>query len=493
MEMWIALHFRALELEVFIPHWQHRAALFGHVVLAQQSVTACSASAAEAGIVPGMRSGAVQMLMPTAKIFEQDMHKQAAALLAAASALLQYTPQVSLIDADRLVLNVGASLRLFGGLPALRRRIRATMAALGYQVSLGCAPHAKAACLLALDATRQGRAGQLCLQTARLARRLDRLPVTLLDSAHTWRDLLHGLGCYCLRELRALPRPGLQRRCGLAFMAELDLVYAATATAPIWILIPDEFEARLELPERLDSSDLLLKHCQSLLAQLHGWLAAHRLSALMLRLSLSHERGRNAIPASILDISLPAGAQEKQLLALLHEKLHRFDFIAPVIALQLTVPRTQAAAPQSASLFAEPGGQPEDHHHLLALLSTRLGADQVLQAAPLADHRPDLANRWISALEKAPSKLLPTPTLLRPAWLLATAAPLQVRQHRPYFTSPLNIISAPERIEAAWWSEQTELRDYFIAVSASHVRYWIYRPRSGTAAQASWLLHGVFG
>ncbi|MFP3624651.1 DNA polymerase Y family protein, partial [Burkholderia sp. SIMBA_051] len=80
-----------------------------------------------------------------------------------------------------VLLNVGASLLFFRGPRALHRRVAATLAALDLRVSLGMAPTAAGAWLLA---HRGGRRPPRRVLTPRtLARRLDALPVALLPQA----------------------------------------------------------------------------------------------------------------------------------------------------------------------------------------------------------------------------------------------------------------------------------------------------------------------
>jgi protein ImuB len=69
-----------------------------------------------------------------------------------------------------------------------------------------------------------------------------------------------------------------------------------------------------------------------------------------------------------------------------------------------------------------------------------------------------------------------------------------MRGHRPFYGSPLRMMSPPERIEAGWWS-QTQARDYFIAEGLDHACYWVYRERMAGAGEAAprWYLHGLFG
>jgi protein ImuB len=37
------------------------------------------------------------------------------------------------------------------------------------------------------------------------------------------------------------------------------------------------------------------------------------------------------------------------------------------------------------------------------------------------------------------------------------------RQHRPFYGSPLRIVSPGERVEGGWWAGELVTRDYFVA------------------------------
>jgi hypothetical protein len=83
--------------------------------------------------------------------------------------------------------------------------------------------------------------------------------------------------------------------------------------------------------------------------------------------------------------------------------------------------------------------------------------------------------------------------LLRPTWLLAKPIALLMRDHRPFYGSPLRMASNPERIEAGWWNGP-QTRDYFIAEGKDHTLYWVYRERLGAGEEEPrWFLHGLFG
>src|SRR5690606_3788102 len=100
---------------------------------------------------------------------------------------------------------------------------------------------------------------------------------------------------------------------------------------------------------------------------------------------------------------------------------------------------TEPMASVPEDLFPEPGGSPTDRQRLIELLVARLGRENVLQPSPIADHRPEIANRWVPVDEKQ-AAMPCAQGAERPFWLLATPVPLPERQHRPFYGSPLRII-----------------------------------------------------
>ncbi|MCS0594963.1 Y-family DNA polymerase [Massilia agri] len=506
MRLWIGLSLSQLPLEVFSPNWCSDP---GSVVLEQERVLALSPAARAAGIGRGMRRGGVLMLLPEARLYERDPAREAEALDAVALAMLQYTPQVALAEEATLLMDIGASLRLFGGIRALCARVRASLRALGFTAAVSCAPTARAAWLLARYGGQHGGRGGAygrvpgrSLRMASLERRLDRLPVALLPPARLYAAWFEGLGCERLGELRRLPRPGLQRRCGRELLDMLDAAYGLCPELFDWVAPPESFRARLELFDRIEQADLLLAGAGHLVLQLVGWLCARQFAVERITLLMEHERGRVAMPPTPLEIALAEPTwRDEHLMRLLKERLAKQELPAPVIGLALEALQVRAMAPPTESLFPEPGGTEEDRMRMLELLVARLGPENVLQALPQADYRPEVANEWVPVQQKVrPSeraaRLPPdVASLPRPSWLLAKPIALLMRNHRPFYGSPLKVASTPERIEAGWWSE-TQTRDYFIAEGQDHTLYWIYRERivgSGADAEPRWYLHGLFG
>lgn len=269
-----------------------------------------------------------------------------------------------------------------------------------------------------------------------------------------------------------------------------------------WVEAPAAFEAKMELFDRIENADMLLAGAQRLVLQLVGWLCAMQLAAEGIKLKLEHERGRVArVPTEIEILLAEPTWHSVHIVRLLKERLSKLVLEAPVIGLVLCATQLQPMEPPTESLFPEPGGTEEDQVRMIELLVARLGEDKVRQVKPIADYRPEVANTWVSIQEKlqgavVAGQLPPNlSSVLRPTWLLVNPIPLLVRNHRPFYGSPLRMVSGPERVEAGWWGD-TAARDYWIAESQEHALFWVYRERGagmGEDPEPRWFLHGLFG
>ncbi|HJV53967.1 MAG TPA: DNA polymerase Y family protein [Noviherbaspirillum sp.] len=486
MPTWIGVHLPLLPLETVRPCWSDPGK---HVVVDRERVLVMSAQAAAEGVRIGMRRGGVQAICPDAILHEHDPVREQDALDSIALALLQYTPEVAFAEEASLLLDVTASLRAFGGRLKLYRLVRASVGVLGFTPRIGMAPTAQGAWLLARHHTRSTLRRTVRMES--MMRLLDALPCMLLPALRPYDEWLEGIGCRTLGELRKLPRAGLQRRCDKNVLDALDRAYGQAPELFEWVQAPKSFSANLELPDRIEHAEAVLFAARRLLLQMTGWLVAQQLAVARFVLWLQHERGRSAIAPTPIEIALADPVwHEEHLTRLLKERLGRIELCAPVIAIRLEAAQVSAMLPPTESLFPDPGGTPADYHRLLELLTARLGDQSVLTPSPRADHRPEICNAWVPAA----AVNRPAPSVQhhaeRPFWILETPIALIVRDHRPFYGSPLRMIKGPERIECGWWDGKLVVRDYFIAQGQTATCYWIYRERTGE--EICWFLHGLF-
>jgi protein ImuB len=492
--LWLALHLPWLPLEA-VSSGTHA---LPRCVMEERVVLLADDAARAAGIVPGMSLASALSLLPALLPLARDPVRERSLMQVLALAVSQCTPHL-VVEQNLIKLEVQGSLRLFGGLSALLRQLRRCIDDIGLEPQLGIAPTATGAALLARCAPRHAARATTPAHARRL---LDALP--LGQAAPALFELLHGIGCRTLGDVRALPRQGLQRRGGAALLALLDRAYGDAPDPQTWFEPPREFAQSLELMQRADDATTLAFAAMRLVQALAGWLACQWLGAASFSLWLQHETlGRHALPPTRLRIELGQPSRDAaQLGLLLREHLSRCALPAAVYGLELRLDEAVALAGHAAHL---PFGSDrsgarwhdagQDQQNLLALLdrlSARFGAMHVQRWAASADHRPEKAARSLPAGD-APARAIDAPPLPRPAWLLPEPLRLAEHEGRPVHGGPLLLCSRPERIEAGWFDGAPACRDYHVAVGRDHRLRWVFHERRGALSTPSgWFLHGLF-
>jgi protein ImuB len=418
---------------------------------------------------------------------------------------LRFSPRVTR-QGEAVLVELGASLRLFGGLKALHARVKAQALA-DFEV------HALAWAPTRLGALALARGGVVNGLTRPLAPLLDRLPLHVLEAVQAHQPMLARLGCRRLGEVRALPRTALARRFGPELLAALDQAYdpaVDAAQAHVWEQLPDTFAVALELPWRVEQAEALLAHAQPLLQQLQAWLDARHQGVLRLTLAWQHDafRPRDSGEGGAIALATAAPTRElAHLNRLLGEHLARTTLAAPVGALRLQADEVQPLPEASRVLFpeAEDGDAAarEPLHQLLERLAARLGPERVRQPVLRADHRPECQQHWRPWRADAAGPAspgddgdAPHPPGVQPTWLIDPPLRLSVRRDQPQHHGPLRLLAGPHRLATGWWdvgSAQAGAvqRDYYLAHSPRAGLLWVYLDRR-TLDAPEWYLHGVF-
>lgn len=410
---------------------------------------------------------------------------------------LGFTPRVARLE-EAVVAEVSTSLRLFRGARALRLRL------LGAAEQAGLAMGATAWAPTALGALALARAPEPPRHGS-LTERLDALPLHTLSAAQAHHAMLARLGCQRLGELRTLPRAALARRFGPGLLTALDQAYGDLPEAHAWLSLPDRFEARLELPWRVEHAPVLLNFAETLLRQLCAFLAARHAGVRTLRLAWQHDamRARDVAGSGELTLATADTTRDlRRLTRLMGEHLARTTLAAPAGEIHLSADTLLPLQELSAGLLPEAGDE-QAHtttHALLERLSVRLGAARVRRGQLREDHRLDRMQdwqAWSAATAPAAAAVRPAPGP-QPTWLIDPPLPLRCdAREQPLFAGPLLRVSGPHRVETGWWDGPAGLqtRDYFVYRSATRGVLWVYHERfpDPAAARASgWFLHGVF-
>jgi protein ImuB len=491
--VWLCIYFPELCLEALGSPKKLPAAVFVERN-GLATVYACNARARDAGVAPGMSLYAAMALKPELDIRQYQEHAQVDMLRASANWALAYTSVVSIDSSGALLLEIGASLRLFGGFDALRQRLAEDLKRCGHTVVMSSAPVAKAALWLA-------RSGQetACPTVHDLPARLGRLPLAVLNWPVTVQQKLLQMGVRTLGDSMRLPRDGFARRVGPGYLGELDQAFGRSPELLHHYQPPEVFREAIELDTESLALDEISSVLHELLARLSLLLVRRQAAAGCLQLELSHH-GRH--PTVVEIATREPCASLRHFIELLQLRLEREVLPAPVIAVSLRAALLPGGQQRNADFWgseimhvcANPAKQAVLQRsrviRLVERLRARLGPGCVHGLNLVAEHRPEYA--WCSAEPYSPAScqkmLSELISRIRPLWLLARPRRLDMVQGMPVYRGKLVFVSNAERIESGWWDGNDVRRDYYRVADEHGKRLWVYQDRRS----AGWYLHGLF-
>lgn len=467
--LWACCYLPSLSLEVFESTATPRAIYDGP----QQRACVHDANppARAAGVRPGQPLAAARALCAGLEALRRDADAESMRLQTLALHAYTCSSQIVLDPPHALLLEVGASLRLFGGWGAIRQRLRDSFAAEGHALRLALAPTPLAARLLA-----ELRDGAAVADLTRLAARLALVPIAQSLLPEKSQAMLAAIGVRTLGEARRLPASALARRAGRDLIAHLDRLYGdAPDPRPLW-QPPRRFELRCEFEYGIETSPALRFPLQRLTREFARHLQARDAAVLRFELQFGHE----GTPTSSMHVGLRAPLHHAEaLFDAARGRLEQHALAAPAHTLTLVAEDLPAFAPPTTDLFDAASRGVLDWSALMERLRARLGDDAVNAVVPYADHRPEHAwRRTADRVAESGVETLPP----RPVWLLAQPQPLRARI--------VKILSKSERIESGWWDGGDARRDYVIADLDSGQRAWLFRT---AGSDDGWMVHGWFG
>lgn len=441
-------------------------------------IICCNAGAEAAHLQVAMNYNVALALHPRLIALERSIEAERTALERLAAWAYQFSSTVvpgEISEEFRqarssvLWLEIGASLKLFGGLRNLITHLEKGLGELSYTYRLGIAATLEGAALLA-------RAGIRVAMTTphALYGRIRTLPISVLTLSADVTRQLHTTGVRTIGLLLELPRDAVAKRFGPGLSSFLDrLIGAAPDPRPVFQL-PDKYRARFEFECEVRSTEALLFALRRLLHELAGYLRGRDTAVQQFTIALEH-RDR---PPTDLRIGLSiADRSADRFFALVRERLEALELPEPATGLTVSADEFAAPGTLQSDLFDSSLRQSEALVHTIDRIAARLGAQTVHAIREAADHRPEAS--WAPATldESRPTVQFPE----RPLWLLPQPKPLQLS------TMP-HVTAGPERIEAGWWDTGDLRRDYYVVRTRSGADLWIYRDLN----DRNWYLHGFW-
>ncbi len=504
--LWLCLRFTALALEAL-----READGVPDFVYQHQRLLAVSRQAAGQGLYPGMSVNQALMVAPGARGRERDADSEQQWLQTLAHWAYRYTPQVSLWQ-QGLLLEVGGSLKLFQGFPALCQRVERDLADFAATAQMGVA-HTPAAARVLSRAVNNG------VQTARsntsdeeaFLLLLGEAAIETLDVDDTLIARLQSCGFEVLEELLAAPRAEIGQRFGGAFVTYIERLLGETDDPQVPVVPPEPFLRVQTFAEPVHNSGWITPCTDALLAELCEYLRRRQWFCELLVWRFYSDRG-------LLErLSIPLSARHygfdtlKQLTDLHLEKL---SLGGELMRIELFSDRLLPAQLLADDLF-DAGAKQREAAALVDKLATRLGPEAVYQLTRTPEPVPELAQRSVpfGVGEQRPQytgavteNARAAEQAFQPLWLLADPQPMTASADDPGRPldnrgRPLQLIQGPERIDSHWWCrhpgtgaagepvDAARYRDYYIARQRNGRLLWLFFDRR----RKQWFVQGVFG
>ena len=473
--LWAAIALPQLPLEVAFnyPEGAPRAVIDGP---SQRPCVLLPCPRASAlGVRPGHTLAEARALVSKLEVQGRQPRAEVERLSSLAAWAYGFSSQVVLRGPDALLLEVGASLKLFGGWPRLRALLAEGLHALEHAHYLAAAP-------TPLGAERLAQAGlEVALASPeQLRNALADLPITHVGLNDKLQHKLHSVGWRRLGEVLRAPRPELARRFGPELGVWLDRLLGQRPDPQTLFRPPDRFDRLIEFDGLIESLETLSFPLQRMCRELAAYLNARDGGVLEFLLLCGHDD----MPATPIHIGLRQPQRDAQaLFEAVRGKLERSPLPGPLRSLGLHAEHLPPFVPERRDLFDPlPRGE-LDWAALSERLQARLGQDAIRYLSIDADHRPERAWRVAEqAASYVDGQAGSSDRPPRPLWLLPR--PLPLRQ------SILRTVDDIERIETGWWDGDDTRRDYVIAELDNGQLAWLYRE---AGSQGPWMLHGWFG
>lgn len=297
----------------------------------------------------------------------------------------QFSSRVFL-DTERqlLWLEIGSSLRYFGGLERLLARIETGLKTLALTATTGVAPTAEAAALLA----RQPQPPLPVRHLSELRAALATLPIAHLALQPAAIAGLQASGLSCVGELLALPRDALARRWGLQTTDYLQRLLGERADPRTPYRAPQTYHRRFDFAQPVHTVEGLLFPLRRILYELQGYLRGRDAALQALSIAFRHR----AHAATVLTLRTTDPQRDAlRLFALLREKLERTQLPDAVMQIRLSVEHFAALRDTQLHLWDEEARHDASWSELLDKLRARLGDQAVRRLGLRDDHRPEKA------------------------------------------------------------------------------------------------------
>ncbi len=474
--MWLAIYIPALPLQAF-----SRALVeSGPVAIYERDakrnrIVASNKKAAQLGIKRDCSLAEANALSNHLIAMPREPLRELARLRELATAVSHLTPNIHISESFGLLLDVSASLALFGGAQSLLNEALVTVEAQLLRAHTVIAASARGARWLA-------RAHRELVVVDRLDEWLDDLPLFATDLPLQTIGALHELNLHNLAAVRRLPTDQLSKRFGPDLSLALAQAYGCVPQPLLFWKPLTHFRENVEFLDLAREQSHWMPGITVLLEQLQNYLRQRAAATIAIQFIFFHGTQQQT---NLLLNAAHATHSTQQWQRLFDAKLERTAIPHAISSIVLLCEQIEPMQFAELDFFDQSHDKNIQWQALLALIKSRVGNQSVLDST----HRNHNALPESTSAVHADHATARIDDALRPAWLIEPPRRLYGENLRQLFASLR--LEHPERVKENWTTnanDQPTERDYYLAKSPDYCIWWIFRER----VAGFWFLHGIF-
>jgi protein ImuB len=458
-------------------------------------ITAANRLAEKQGIDPGMVVADARALIPSLEVLDDQPETSARLLNALAEWCIRYTPAVAIDPPDGLLLDATGCAHLWGGERSYITVIHERFTDFGYDISIAMADTVGTAWAVARFGSNNSIIESGQQHTALLS-----LPPACLRIEASATERLEKLGLRQISQLISMPRSALRRRFDAQMLQRLDqaLGYEEEMIKPIQPIEP--YQERLPCLEPIVTATGIEIALQRLLDALCDRLQ-HEQKGLRTALFKGY-RMDGKIEQIEIGTNRPS-CNPKHLFKLFEVKIESIEPAPGIEVFTLEALKVEDLPTVQQQLWGNKMDLDNvELSELLDRIAGKIGAHNIHHYVPAEHYWPERSFKEASSLNEA----------IQATWKADRPRPLQLlsRPERIEVTAPIpdyppmlfrykdklhKVMKAdgPERIEAEWWLQDGQHRDYYSVEDEDGHRYWLFRSGHYDAAKSyQWFIHGFF-
>ena len=456
-------------------------------------ITAVNIPAQKQGINRDMVLADARAIYPSLQYMEDKQEPSGKLLQTIAAWCIRYSPWVVADPPDGLILDITGCTHLWGGETTYLTSIINRFKLMGYTVRTGIADTIGASWAIA----RFGK-DNFIVETGQQEQALLDLPASALRLSPEIIERLHKLGLRETGSFIHMPRSALRRRFGEELLQRIDQALGNKEEITVPVLQPEPWQERLPCLEPITTRTgieialqrLLESLCKRLQQQQKGLRVAcfkcYRIDGKMQQIKTGTNR---------------ASYNVSHLFKLFELKL---DTIEPELGIEMFVleaSKVEDAPATQENLWEGTCGLADTKFsELIDRIEGKIGAGHIHRYLPDEHYWPERSVKPAVTLHEKITMAWNTDRP-RPVQLLSIPEPIQVTAPIPDYP-PMNFrykqklhtvkkADGPERIEAEWWLQEGQHRDYYVVEDEEGQRYWLFR--SGHYEEGhEWFIHGFF-